>query len=176
MPSIVQSALRVLVDSTYAGQASEVMIVGFVRQVRRYFEDLELREKIQAELSAAVGDDTRVLVAHSLGSVVAYEALRNNPEWPVQTLITLGSPLGLPSIQQRLWAQAGLENGWAGPVRTWVNIAARQDAVAMVKELAPVFHPDIRDLACSNPYLQAHQATWYLKNAKFAEVLCDALG
>ena len=39
-----------------------------------------------------------MLVGHSLGSVVAYEALCANPEWPVRMLVTLGSPLGIPNL------------------------------------------------------------------------------
>lgn len=41
-----------------------------------------------------VDADTRVVVGHSLGLVVAYEALCAHPQWPVQALVTLGSPLG----------------------------------------------------------------------------------
>jgi len=42
-----------------------------------------------------ITDQTRVLVGHSLGTVVAYEALCAHPEWPVRTFVSLGSPLGI---------------------------------------------------------------------------------
>ena len=38
------------------------------------------------------------MVGHSLGSVVAYEALCAHPEWPVRALVTLGSPLGIRNL------------------------------------------------------------------------------
>ncbi|MFD8967973.1 hypothetical protein ACFV0C_23770 [Streptomyces sp. NPDC059568] len=39
-----------------------------------------------------------VIVAHSLGSVIAYEALCAHPDWPDLTLVTLGSPLAVRGV------------------------------------------------------------------------------
>jgi hypothetical protein len=176
LPSTVQAALTLLVRTTYFGQATEEMVVSRVKQVRRYFDDPELRARIHAELAAAIAPDTRVLIGHSLGSLVAYEGLRANPDWPVRTLITLGSPLGLPAIQRRLWPPLTADDRWAGSVKHWINIAARQDAIAMVKQLKTVIHPDIDDRLCSNPRLRAHHAGWYLSNEQFVGAFADALG
>ena len=56
----------------------------------------DLRDRLRARLEPLVTDDTRVVVAHSLGSVLSYMALCNHPDWSVHTFVTLGSPLASP--------------------------------------------------------------------------------
>ncbi|MFE3279686.1 hypothetical protein [Nocardia sp. NPDC059239] len=65
-------------------------------QVSRYFTDNDLRIWAQDQVLQWIGDDTRLVIGHSLGSVVAYEALHrsNHPA----TFITLGSPLALQGV------------------------------------------------------------------------------
>ncbi|MEV4482648.1 hypothetical protein [Micromonospora coxensis] len=175
LPQGIQAALAVLQRTTFFGTATTSLIVRFVKQVHRYLNDTDLRWRIQQEVAAAVDEDTRVLVGHSLGSIVAYEALRNNPDWPVRTLVTLGSPLGLRAVVDRLVPPVGPGDGWPGSVVGWVNIAARQDAVAMVKTLAEVYDHRVDDRLCANPRLRAHDVTWYLKNMHCADALAAAL-
>jgi pimeloyl-ACP methyl ester carboxylesterase len=57
----------------------------------------ELRRRLLQELAAATRTAEKVVVvAHSMGTMVAYDVLRNCPECPlVDTLLTLGSPLGI---------------------------------------------------------------------------------
>jgi hypothetical protein len=50
----------------------------------------DLRDRVRARIESVVTGDTRVLVGHSLGSIVSYNALRRNPQWPVHTFVTLG--------------------------------------------------------------------------------------
>src|SRR4029077_2623471 len=69
-----------------------------LQQVRRYLTDPVVRSAVQDRVAAAVDNDTRVVVGHSLGSVVAYEVLCAYPEWPVRSLVTLGSPLGIRNL------------------------------------------------------------------------------
>jgi pimeloyl-ACP methyl ester carboxylesterase len=101
----------------------------------------------------AVAADTRVVVGHSLGSVVAYEALCAHPEWPVRTLVTLGSPLGLRLVFDRLrppptpGPEPGVPRGaWPGPVTAWTNLADSGDVVAVVEDLRPLFGPGVRQV------------------------------
>ena len=65
-------------------------------------------------------DGTEVIVAHSLGSVVAYEALCAHPEWPVRNLVTLGSPLGIRNlIFDQLVPRQWLEDQASPPGYGW---------------------------------------------------------
>jgi hypothetical protein len=123
----------------------------------------------------AIGEDTRVLVAHSLGTVVSYEALCQN-SFKVHTFVTLGSPLGVQnSIFRRLNPVPSENRGcWPGHLRRWVNIAQPCDVVAIRKALAPIFsHPPeggMEDFLVPDPsgIFQAHNAEHYLARSEVA--------
>lgn len=166
-PMTVQRALHALSASRFFSGLTEPMMIGSLKQVRRYFDEPEIRAGATARVVAAVAADTRVIVGHSLGSVVAYEALCAHPEWPVHTFVSLGSPLGIrhllfdrlnPPPSQGLGA-------WPGGIQTWVNVADRGDVVALVKQLRERFGGRVQDRAVDNgarahdvgPYLTAHE-------------------
>jgi pimeloyl-ACP methyl ester carboxylesterase len=168
-PRSVQAALRALSGSRFfAGLALRAMVFD-LHQVRRYLTEPDVHAWAQRQLAQAIGDDTRVIVAHSLGSVVAYEALCANPHWPVQTLVTLGSPLGVRNlIFDRLrptptpTANGGTPRGvWPGPVQRWTNIADAGDVVALVKDLKPLFGERLRGFVVHNA-ANAHDVAPYL--------------
>jgi hypothetical protein len=82
----------------------------------------------------------KVVIGHSLGSVVAYEALCQQPAGVV-SFITLGSPLGIRNvIFEKLTPRPseGALGHWPGNVRYWTNIADSSDVVALEKRLSPV--------------------------------------
>ncbi|MFB7393726.1 alpha/beta fold hydrolase [Streptomyces sp. NPDC056191] len=143
-PEVVQRAMNALLRSPFVpGAVAERFLLGVLRQVRRYFGEDAVRARALEAVAARVGPDTTVLVGHSLGSVVAYEALCAHPEWRVRTLVTLGSPLGMPSLvfdKLRPAPQAG-RGHWPEGLAHWTNLADRHDVVASVKELAGLFRP-----------------------------------
>jgi hypothetical protein len=153
---LLQSALAALAGSKFLAAASERALVFWLKQVRDYFRDSDLRQRIQLCLAEAIRPDTRVIVAHSLGSVVAYEGLCAHPEWDVRGLITLGSPLGIRNIVlDRLVPPPTKVNGawhgaWPASLATWTNIADRADFVALVKRLAPTYGDRVVDVEIDN--------------------------
>lgn len=105
-------------------------------EVTRYLSDPKLREQAQARVASLVDKDTRVLVGHSLGSVVAFEAA-SRMDGRLPLLVTLGSPLGLRRIvYDRLVPQPPR---FPVAVSRWVNIAADDDIVAAVPDLSQLF-------------------------------------
>ncbi|WP_405809833.1 hypothetical protein OG729_34380 [Streptomyces sp. NBC_00210] len=113
-----------------------------VRQMSRYFNETSLRRDILNRVGAHIDEKTKVVIGHSLGCVVAYEALweladsrsRNN----VDLLLTVGSPLGLPPIYNRLRRRP---HGPPTGIRSWVNIVDPNDIVAAAHDHAKLF-PD----------------------------------
>ncbi|MEU6632120.1 hypothetical protein ABZ905_28150 [Streptomyces parvus] len=96
-PRSAQTALAALSRSRFfAGLAMRSLIFD-LKQVRRYFTEDGVREAVRARLLDALDEEGEIqaVVAHSLGTVVAYEALAARPERPVGALVTLGSPLGI---------------------------------------------------------------------------------
>jgi hypothetical protein len=165
-PQIVQRSLNALSYSRFFASIAESVeeyIIADLKQVTSYFRDATKRREICDRVVGSVGDDTRVIVGHSLGSVVAYECLCAHPEWGVRTFVTLGSPLGIRNLVfDRLTpAPSGGRGAWPGSVRQWFNIADGGDIVALVKELRPRFGEKVEDHLIHNG-ADAHSVLPYL--------------
>jgi hypothetical protein len=171
-----QGMLRRLERSRLLGDVPTKVVVWLVKQMHRYLTEEQLRGCVLGRVEAVVTPGTRVVVGHSLGSVVAYEALCAHPEWEIDTLITLGSPLGLGAIASRLRppVNGGEEARWPG-VRRWINIAAREDPIALVKELAPIYGKDVEDRLVVNGRFAMHSVLRYLTTTEAAQGIADAL-
>ncbi|MFD2620781.1 antibiotic ABC transporter ATP-binding protein [Streptomyces chumphonensis] len=136
----VRGALNALSEVRFFQPVSKRMLVAELKQVRRYMDEPQVRRAARAAVGDQIGADTRVLVANSLGSVVAYETLCENPGWPVTDLVTVGSPLGLPVVFRRLSPLPVEGRGaWPGGVVRWTNVADPGDVVALVGSLASRF-------------------------------------
>jgi hypothetical protein len=143
----VQAALAALSGSRFLAGASERLLIFWLKQVRAYFTQPWIRERIQQRFAEGVTAETEVVVAHSLGTVVAYEALNAHPEWTIKNLVTLGSPLGIRNvILDRLIPPPRRPPS----VSAWTNISDRADFVALVKELRPIFGPPLSDIEINN--------------------------
>jgi hypothetical protein len=180
-PGSVQAALRALSTSAFFGGVADRLMLTDVRQVRRYLTEPGVREAVQNRVSAAVSCDTRVVVGHSLGSVVAYEALCAHPEWPVRALVTLGSPLGIRNLifDRLVPAPAAVADGrppgaWPGAVAAWTNVADSGDAVALVKDLRPLFGDRVACWLVHNGS-QAHAVKPYLTAAQTGAAIAAEL-
>lgn len=94
---------------------------------------------------AAARGEKVLLIGHSMGSIIAYDALwelqhLEQHERCVDTLLTIGSPLGVNYVQKHLH---GLRDrgsrSYPGNFRRWINISARGDLVALDASLADDF-------------------------------------
>ena len=123
VPSWFQARLRAI-DAKF-GAAAGVLYVGELRQVRRYLCDPDLKARVDeivaGKMAAKAADGARILVGHSLGSVVAWEFARQHPDHELDLLMTLGSPLGLRMVRSRLPEQ-GYTGRVPGQVGSWVNV------------------------------------------------------
>jgi hypothetical protein len=134
-------------------------------QVTRYLTEDGLREQALGRVVQHLDDDTIVLVGHSLGSVVAYEAT-HRLDRPLPLLVTLGSPLGLRTIvYERLRPHPPI---YPPEVHRWINIADPNDLVAAEPDLTALFGANIPD-GCQleghytvDNGAQPHTATFYL--------------
>jgi hypothetical protein len=106
-------------------------------QVSSYLDNTAIHEYAVAQVFEHLSTDTLMVIGHSLGSVVAYDAVRaDSADAHVPLLLTLGSPLGLSAIRRRLKPQPP---GFPVSVRRWVNIAAPDDIVAARTDLVEAF-------------------------------------
>ncbi|WP_131814477.1 hypothetical protein [Mycolicibacterium fortuitum] len=119
----------------------------------------------------------RVVIAHSLGSVAAYETLWMYPHLPVELLVTIGSPLAFPDrIFPRLQPAPIAGRGKRPPgVCRWVNIADPADLVALPRWLATHFDGVDQDLETPAGPLFPHMAKAYLETPVLRGVLREHL-
>ncbi|WP_307822258.1 serine peptidase [Streptomyces sp. CRB46] len=121
------------------------LAVQMAGEVRRYLHVPQVRAAAQSTVAESIRQvRPRVVLAHSLGSVVAYEALHAHPELTVDCFVTLGSPLGLPGGIFDHLVPAPIADRGARPagVRYWVNLADTGDLVAIPRRLGDRFPVD----------------------------------
>ena len=174
-----------------------------IRETGRYFNNhdnvaCKIREQQKQPLREAVGRKDRVLlIGHSMGSIIAYDSLWELDHLEgmgdcVDCLLTIGSPLGMNYVQKRL---IGLNRNqqplYPGNIRTWINISAHGDLVALDPSLANDFGEmltqniienivDKRD-GIFNHYrdekgLNVHKSYGYLANPVVGQAIVDWWG
>jgi hypothetical protein len=120
------------VDRHVPGVSGAVLLL-LVHDVHVYLHDPEVRAVINAGITAALpADEPAVVVAHSFGSVVAYEALRaagTAEPWEVTLFCTLGSPLGIQAVRDALRSRGSLM--FPPTVQRWVAVRDPHDLVTL---------------------------------------------
>jgi pimeloyl-ACP methyl ester carboxylesterase len=133
----------------------------------------DVKERCIARVTERLGADTRVVVAHSLGTVVTVMALERNPGFVLPLLVTLGSPLGAPFLQERLDRDGDLA-AWPGGVQRWVNVSAVGDRACIEPRLAKCFGSRVDDHLVSNGD-RAHDVEPYLNASVTGAAIAAAL-
>lgn len=124
-----------------------------LRDLRRYQRNRNdiaehMRQMLKMPLRAAAEAGRPImLIAHSMGSVIAWDSLwqmshNDRDDVTVDLLVTMGSPLGQRYIQRRLLG--GTEEGerrYIGGVTRWTNLSAVGDLTAVDPILANDFGP-----------------------------------
>lgn len=131
-------ALGRLVDKLIPGATR--FIVSKLRDVAAYLGNETTRSAVlkiakdQLDLCVVASKEKNepiVVVAHSLGTVVAHDLLAKHNQAPIDLLVTLGSPLGIEHVQNHLLAGAV----WPETVKRWINAADSGDIVALIPSL-----------------------------------------
>jgi hypothetical protein len=124
-----------------------------LQQVTRYLADSEIRGEVQRRVAELIDADTRAIIGHSLGSIVAYEAAHRLTR-PIPLLMTLGSPLGLRTVvYDRVQPQPPC---FPPNIQRWVNVADRNDLVAA--------QPDLQEMFGALPSGSSFDGGWTVEN------------
>lgn len=134
-----------------------------------------------------------LLISHSMGTIIAYDVLRKvEHDITIDTFVTMGSPLGLPVIMEKLLT-AG-ENAPGNKlhaitpenvVNNWYNFTDIGDKIAFNYNLGDDYHKNSRnvrakDMIVYNDYTiyghrNPHKSYGYLRTPELARVIDDFL-
>ncbi len=119
-------------------------------------------------------NENHIIVAHSLGSVIAYNLLHKIRDFRVHTLITLGSPLAYKVIQDKLPIPISRPRQLKGD---WINFYSPDDYLtAFPLSNAPFdFHPEIINFPIHTPVSTPHKIAGYLEHPTVIQSIVDAL-
>ncbi len=178
----VQVMLNRLARSATFAKITERAFIGNLKQVTAFLTNPKVKQDVLGRVRDEIGSDTKVVIGHSLGSVVAYEYLCHDRPPSVELLVTLGSPLGIPNVvfDKLTPAPVGGAGAWPGTAAAWVNVADPNDIVALRKDLAPLFpgsapEQTIADRLVDNGK-EPHAIERYLNSRQTGSALGDVLG
>lgn len=168
-------------------------------EISRYFNNTdhvasEIRELLKQTLRPLLEKQDQVLlIGHSLGSVIAYDALW---ELSVQDglkgkvdFLTLGSPMGMHYIQRRLLGMNGNgQKSYPDLIRHWINLSAEGDVTALNQDFNRSFHAmldrgqiesiedhshGIYNFYRSDAGLNCHRSYGYLVNPAVGNIIAE---
>jgi hypothetical protein len=177
---------------------NDLVIHNFFKDLAAYYdndvadvghEGLPVRDAIRKRLADKLNQhrDKRILlIAHSMGSIIAYDVLTLLvPDLTIDTLVTIGSPLGVPAVMHKIREELSLTNGQDLPTpenigRWWYNHADLTDKVAFHYRLADDFLPNrsgvlVTDIQVVNDYAvdgdaNPHKVYGYLRTPEMAQL------
>jgi hypothetical protein len=151
-----------------AGAATDALMPKLCADAVEYCANADRRNAIFARLLAEIPPNADlVIVAHSLGSVVAADLLYRLPEHTeLRMLITLGSPLAFERLRKHLARRRQrFPYEVVGP---WINLCGTGDLVTGFRGLSPVFAEALDVFVDTG---SGHAATTYLDRPVAARAL-----
>ncbi len=203
------SLVEIIMDMVFFAESRFLNFDSFsARLIRKKFSDLEfyfsednveLFEKglhaksvIQNKLVKLLKKHRRkdiFLIAHSMGSVVAYDVLvKNIPGIRVHTFVTSGSPLGLPTVKKKIFENLKIKSNRKllaptpdGITNAWYNFSDLNDTIALNYNLNDDFKPNAagiapHDIQINNDYFHKgqrnhHNIYGYLRVPEIARII-----
>jgi hypothetical protein len=180
----VVRAIAAGIDSRW-GAASAATLSVVTHDVHVYLKNVAIAKIIDDGVRQALPPNSEsVIVSHSLGTVIAYKLLKTEGEangWRVPAFITLGSPLAVTPIRNKIKPTKFPEciigaEGFAG----WLNARDPKDIVALYPLDNTHFTTNRSDAIVnlsdvSNPTPNHHGISGYLTDPRVAMAIRDAL-
>jgi hypothetical protein len=130
-------------------------------------------EAVDSIVRPALGGEKCVVVGHSLGTIVTYKLIREGAATDVPFYLTLGSPLAVKAVQNRI----GPAFERAAIVKKWLNALDPDDAVTIGRALKETtFGPGVENIDdVENGDQDAHDIHMYLRDKRVAASIVRAL-
>lgn len=165
-PSVIDHALMHLTERTTQA---------LLRDVYDYFYNPSFRRLVLMFALGALADEPKVVIGHSLGTVILYEALILSGYHAPQ-IITLGSPLALENVKAELRRLHNVSKLPLPKFDRWLNCADLLDPVATDKSLANDYNEKrIVDWRGRIDSRNPHDANAYLRLGIVKQAVADQL-
>jgi hypothetical protein len=169
-------------------------------EISRYFDNTDnVATRIRGVLKQTLlpmleRHDDVLLIGHSLGSIIAYDALweltREDGAKGKVDFLTLGSPMGMHYFQRRLLGMNGhrQKKTYPGLIRRWINLSAEGDVAALNRNFNESFHAmleqglvesiedhshGIYNFFRNDQGLNCHRSYGYLVNPAVGSIIAD---
>lgn len=205
MDSIVEEINKIFLNDDYSlnfTALNDLIIKNYFKDLDAYYSDKidgkykpvkeTMRERLKSVLIEHKDDDI-MLIAHSMGSIIAFDVLSLfEEEIQIDTFVTIGSPLGLPVVKSKIAAELKLKNHktskLGAPVsikNQWLNFSDLEDRVAFNYKLGDDFSENLNgikviDFEVTNTYVtngqhNPHKSYGYLRTPELAEKIYQFL-
>lgn len=132
----------------------------------------KIRAKVKDSIRKAleITGEGVVLIGHSLGSVIAYDVIReslaeNGEHFPIKAFITMGSPLAWVTDLRVADKEVPDQPFRIGDI-AWYNFFDEQDPVSLKNHLPNSRFPDVKNesaIRSGEKYINAHTIYWQRK-------------
>ena len=145
----------------------------------------EIRERfVRAIEEGSQQPGPHVVVSHSMGTVIAYDCIKRVETCPkIDGLMTVGSPLGLDEVQDKLQPGWSREDGFPAKITSasWVNVFDKLDPVAgfdakFANDYRSAGTELVQDINEQNYGRWRHNISKYLGGEQLREALAKQLG
>lgn len=154
--------------------------------LRDYYRKPDVRNRVRDRLASALQrhEDKKIcLIAHSMGSIIAYDVLRMREQRSpaIDHFVTIGSPLGLPIVTQHVREEFS-NTAIPQQVCQWTNLADPGDKVALDCSLTDDYRPAsggirVQDDLIHNGYVDRsgkhdqHNSYGYLRTPELSDIV-----
>jgi hypothetical protein len=162
---------------------AEAALKAKLEDLYKYYHDDQKRKELRKRLKEQIvnnRDKIVMLVAHSMGSIIAYDVLRllgkEDPTISIDHFLTIGSPLGMPHVKYKIAQENSLVRT-PSIVKRWSNLADRRDPVSIDTHLSDDYEPNdygvkVKDDLVLNDWGGIHHKSYgYLRTPEFTDIL-----
>ncbi len=206
--NIVGAAIDKLKKDFEMDHLADEVLSKFLKDLAFYYDEKRLLKNSQGQMERAsdvlknelkmtlkeAKDKEIMLIAHSMGTIIAYDALRelgrSDNDVKVSSFVTIGSPLGLPHVKHKIIEQCPYDPVVRTPsivTESWVNFADRKDLVALDIHLRDDYKENgagirVQDDLVFNNYKNsegegnAHKSYGYLRTPELSRHVASFLG
>lgn len=178
-----------IIDSTKqhfgSGKLADFILKKKLKELSSYYKNTQTRNALRKQLKDEIlkHRDKRIMIlSHSMGSIIAYDVLREigkqHATLNINHFVTFGSPLGLPYVKNKIREENNLVRT-PSIVKKWSNFADKRDIVALDTHLADDYFANdngiqVKDDLVANDWKEGlyHKSYGYLRTPEISKVIC----